>query len=206
MKKKDFVFLVIVGVLISQCLIMGWYLVFKVDSGHEKVELTDAGKEIEDDITQKDIEQVNKQATEWLEMFKEGMVLKEENVVELNHQYMSKAFVENEYPNKQTQQQWLGMNGLGRFFEKELIQGDGMQIVINAIHGKIESFEIENTDKDNVNETITTYIKVRLKNSSTVEKHWIEWNKQPREGWKVDSVSFNGGIKVLERPLSPKRG
>lgn len=41
-------------------------------------------------------------------MFKEGMVLKEENVVELNHQYMSKVFVENEYPNKQIQEQWLG--------------------------------------------------------------------------------------------------
>ncbi|HDX9701699.1 TPA: hypothetical protein ROY42_005622 [Bacillus thuringiensis] len=206
MKKKDFVFLVIVGVLISQCLIMGWYLVFKVDSGHEKVEVTDVDREKEGNITQKDIDQVNKQATEWMSMFKEGVVLKEENIVELNHRYMSKTFVENEYPNKQTQQQWLGLTGLGHFFEKELIQGNGMSIVINAIHGKIEAFEIEHSDKDNVNGTITTYVKVKLKNSPTVEEHWIEWNKQPNTGWKVDSVSFNGGIEMLKRPLSPKRG
>ncbi|QWI25665.1 hypothetical protein EXW34_31330 (plasmid) [Bacillus mycoides] len=206
MKKKDAVFLFIVIGLIVQCLGLGCYLAYKDISSHTGVEVTDTNKEPEDNITQKDIDQVNKQATDWMDMFKDGVVLKEENVVELNHKYMSKVFVENEYPNKHVQQQWLGVSGVGHFFEKELVQGNGMQIVINAIDGKIEAFEIEDNDKDNVNGTITTYLKIKLKNSSTIERHWIEWNKQPNEGWRVDSVSFNGGVEMLKQPISPKRG
>ncbi|BCC80205.1 MULTISPECIES: hypothetical protein [Bacillus] len=206
MEKKRFVFLLIAMFLGAQLLIFGCYLALKKDSNETGIKVSDTSKEFESGITQRDVDQVEKQTTEWLEMFKVGTVLKEENLVELNHRYMNKVFVENEYPNKQVQQQWLGYSGMGQFFDKELVQGNGMSIVINAVHGKIEAFEIENTDKDNVNETITTYAKVKLKNSQTVEKHWIEWNKQPNENWKVGSVSFNGGIEMLERPLSPKRG
>ncbi|GAB6574296.1 hypothetical protein [Bacillus cereus] len=205
MEKKRFVFLLIAMFLGAQLLIFGCYLVLKTDSNETGIKVSNTSEELESVITQRDMDQVEKQTTEWLEMFKAGVELKEEHIVELNHRYMSKAFVEDEYPNKQVQQQWLGLTGLGHFFEKELAQGNGMQIVINTIHGKIEAFEIENNDKDNVNQTITTYVKVKFKNSSTVEKYWIEWNKQPNEGWKVDSVSFNGGIEILKRPLSSKR-
>ncbi|HFJ9374825.1 TPA: hypothetical protein ACGW7B_005502 [Bacillus nitratireducens] len=205
MEKKRFAFLLIAMFLGAQLLIFGCYLALKTDSNENGIKVSNTSKEIESGITQRDIDQVGKQTTEWLEMFKVGVELKEEHIVELNHRYMSKVFVENEYPNKQVQQQWLGYSGMGQFFDKELVQGNGMSIVINAIHGKIEAFEIEHSDKDNANGTITTYVKVKLKNSPTAEEHWIEWNKQPTEGWKVDSVSFNGGIEILKQPLSPKR-
>lgn len=206
MEKKRFVFLLIAMFLGAQLLIFGCYLALKTNSNETDINVSNTSKEVESGITQRDIDQVEKQTTEWMNSFKDGVVLREENVVELNHKYMSKAFVEGEYPDKQVKQQWLGYSGLGKFFNKELTQTQSMQFVISALTGKIEAFEIENTDKDKVNETITTYVKVKLKNSPTVEKHWIEWNKQPNEGWKVDSVSFSGGIEMLERPLSPKRG
>jgi hypothetical protein len=35
--------------------------------------------------------------------------------------------------------------------------------------------------------------------------HWIKWRNTPSEGWKINSLSFDGNIESLAAPLSPEK-
>ncbi|MFD2926283.1 hypothetical protein ACFS6F_21320, partial [Halobacillus naozhouensis] len=69
--------------------------------------------------------------------------------------------------------------------------------------GAVKSFEIEEIQKDNVNQTITAYVRMDLLNPN--QRHWIEWRNIPGEGWKINALSFVGSIESLNQPLSPKK-
>lgn len=154
-------------------------------------------------ITPKDISTIKEQSEAFLETFKQGKTLQEQDIVTLNSNYMNQAFNEDVYPNQQSKEQWLGILGLGQFFEKKLQQGNGMNLEIDKLEGKITGYEIEDTEKDNVNEVVTVYAKVQT--NSKPQNIWFEWRKYPNSGWKIQAVSFNAGIKAISEPDAPKR-
>lgn len=159
----------------------------------------------EESIQKQDIETVRKQTNDLFLQFTEGNVLEESDIVSLDQRYMKQVFNETVYPEPQAREQWLGMFGIGVFFEKQLEQGKGGKIIITALKGKIQSFEVTEVDEDKVHGTLTAYVSILLNNENVPSQHWIEWQRLPTEGWKISAVSFSGGIEGIKNPLSPKR-
>jgi hypothetical protein len=54
-----------------------------------------------------------------------------------------------------------------------------------------------------INKTITVYVQMDALEQNTT--HWIKWRNTPSEGWKINSLSFDGNIESLAAPLSPEK-
>ncbi|MGG1571557.1 hypothetical protein, partial [Fictibacillus sp. NRS-1165] len=161
-------------------------------------------KEPEQNVTEKDVQTVENMTRNLLNNFKEGQTRTPGQITDITEQIMSKDFFENTYTVEFQKERWLGMYGLGSFYDEEVKTGSTPLSTETAyVKGEIKQFEIADIQKDQNNNTITTYI--RYDAFSPNEKEWIEWRDIPGEGWKINAVSFNANIEDIEINISPKK-
>ncbi|MFB9324214.1 hypothetical protein, partial [Cryptosporangium minutisporangium] len=150
-------------------------------------------------ITMEDVKQVKEYTRDFFLTFEEGKSIKEKLYNELTFQYFSKDFLENQFPADKSalffKYRWNFVSETTGLNEQQ------KPTVIKT--GAVKSFEIEEIQKDNVNQTITAYVRMDLLNPN--QRHWIEWRNIPGEGWKINALSFVGSIESLNQPLSPKK-
>lgn len=158
--------------------------------------------ETEPQISNKDLEKVKGLTTSFFNNFKEGKKANEALYDKVTYKYFSKDFLENVLPKPNTRLYLYGIFGYERFVGGITgLKESGEYGLIKT--GCIKSFEIEEVQKDNVNNAVTVY--VRMDASFDNELHWIEWRNIPAEGWKIHAVSFDGNVEELSQPYTPKR-
>jgi uncharacterized protein (UPF0333 family) len=146
-------------------------------------------------INASDTESVTNKTYNFFATFKDGVPLNENVFTDLTYQHFNSDFLTDIFPQEKSK--LFGIYGFGKLTHSFTTM-EGLQE-----EGGISSFEIVDVQKDNVNRTITTY--VRMDALDFNEVHWIEWRDIPEEGWKINAVSFDGNIEVLSGGLSPKQ-
>lgn len=149
----------------------------------------------DEQINATDTEAVTNKTYNFFATFKEGMALNENVLTDLTYQHFNSDFLANTFPQEKSK--LFGIYGYGKLTHS-FTNMEGLQE-----EGGISSFEVLNVQKDNVNGTITVYVRMDALELNTV--HWIEWRDIPNEGWKINAVSFDGNIEVLSDALSPKQ-
>lgn len=147
-------------------------------------------------ITTADRQNVIGQTHTFLSHFKEGRKLNDGEFTSVTDWFFNNDFLENTFPSEKSK--LFGIYGYGKLTHS-YSAGNGIEQ-----EGAIKEYEIADIESDNVNKTITIYIRMNALEQNTV--HWIEWRNLPVEGWKINSVSFDGNIDALSAPLSPKKG
>jgi hypothetical protein len=161
----------------------------------------------EKNVSEKDTQMVERLTKEMLDNFKEGQIRKLNQLNDINEQFTSNDFFENIYTDSFQKERWIGIFGLGKFFDKEWpqdIDPFDTETELDHVTGTIKRYEIADLQKDQNNNTITTYIRYD-DGIQTNQKEWIEWRDIPGEGWKINAVSFSANIEYLETPISPKK-
>ncbi|MFI9226293.1 hypothetical protein ACJEBK_28145 [Peribacillus frigoritolerans] len=149
----------------------------------------------DEQITATDTESVKNKTYNFFATFKEGMALNENILTDLTYQHFNSDFLANAFPQEKSK--LFGIYGYGKLTHSFTTM-EGLQE-----EGGISSFEVLDVQQDNVNRTITTYVRMDALDLNTV--HWIEWRDIPEEGWKINAVSFDGNIEVLSNAISPKQ-
>jgi hypothetical protein len=157
-----------------------------------------------ENVSADDVKRVEDLTSEFLNHFKEGNLNDEPELNDITDQFLSEDFNENVFTDSFQKERWFGMFGLGSFYDKENEQIPGkFETRIKTTKGLIKTFEISDIQKDQKNNTITTYIRMDALDPNI--KQWIEWRDIPGEGWKINAVSFSANIDQLETPISPKK-
>jgi hypothetical protein len=157
-----------------------------------------ANNQVNGSITANDERNVQSLTANFLDSFQEGKPLDNQDFVNITMDYFSKDFLENDFNSPAIQEDLFGVLGYGQLTRLKIDTYD------NKIFGAVKGYEITDIQKDNKNQTLTTYIRFD-KASELNDKEWIEWRKIPGEGWKVHALSLNGNIDSLNKPLSPKK-
>lgn len=156
------------------------------------------------EITVPEVEKVQGQTLDFFNSFRKTKAIPEEEkyFTDVSYKYLSRDFMENVFPQFNVKTSLFGIYGFDRFTSSR-VHLDESENVVKTTTGAIKTFEIYRTDKDNVNRTVTTY--VRLDGLRENERYWIEWRDIPGEGWKINAVSFVKTLDELKKPLSPKQ-
>ena len=146
-------------------------------------------------INANDVESVKNLTQSFFDNFKEGVPMNKNVYTDVTYQYFNKDFLENTFPT--VQNELFGIYGFEELTHS-FTNANGL-----VEEGGIKTFQIIDTETDNVHQTITVYVRMDTTlGQNTV--HWMEWRNVPNEGWKINSMSFNGNIKTLS-PVSPKK-
>ncbi|MEH6949129.1 hypothetical protein V7068_19080 [Bacillus sp. JJ634] len=149
----------------------------------------------QDEINAQETEEIKNMTYSFFSAFKTGVPMTEKVWTDITYQYFSREFLQNTFPTEKSK--LFGMYGY-RKLTHTFTTIEGLQD-----EGGIENFEILDLQQDKTHQTITVY--VRMDNSLGQNNiDWIEWRDVPSEGWKIQSMSFNGNIQALF-PVSPKR-
>lgn len=154
-----------------------------------------AKTENENSISEYDVLQVENNTESFLSYFLEGNPLNEQKYIDITFDFFKPEFLENDFSDQKSF--LFGLYGFEQLTHTYTTV-EGLER-----EGGISSYEIEDIQKDNANQTITTYIIMDSLKPNT--SHWIEWRSIPGEGWKINALSFHGNIESLENPLSPKK-
>lgn len=154
-----------------------------------------ATKQEESGISAADLSVTKSDTINFFNHFKEGKKLNETDFSVITLNYFNNDFIENTFPTEKSK--LFGIYGYEKLTHSYSV-GNGIEQ-----EGAIKSLEISGVQKDNVNKTITVYVQMDALEKNTT--HWIEWRDIPGEGWKINTVSFDGNIKDLAAPLSPKK-
>jgi uncharacterized protein (UPF0333 family) len=146
-------------------------------------------------ITATDTEAVTNKTYNFFATFKEGVPLNENVFIDLTYQHFNRDFLTDIFPQEKSK--LFGIYGYGKLTHSFTTM-EGLQE-----EGGISSFEVLDVQKDNVNRTITVYVRMDALDLNKV--HWIEWRDIPEEGWKINAMSFDGNIEALSVPISPKQ-
>jgi hypothetical protein len=149
----------------------------------------------DEQINASDTESVTNKTYNFFATFKDGVPLNENVLTDLTYQHFNNDFLTDIF--SQEKSKLFGIYGYGKLTHSFTTM-EGLQE-----EGGISSFEVLDVQQDNVNRTITVYVRMDALDLNTV--HWIEWRDIPEEGWKINAVSFDGNIEVLSDALSPKQ-
>ena len=146
-------------------------------------------------ISETDTLKVTNYTHDFFSTFSKGNPLSEQIFTDLTFKYFKSDYIENDFTA--TKEMLFGLYGFQKL-TNTFTTLEGLKD-----EGGIESFEIEDIQRDNANQTITVYVRMDVYEPNKL--HWIEWRNIPGEGWKINALSFDGNIDSLENFISPKK-